>query len=321
MPVTKRLAAFLAGLLLMGAAEAAELTAEPVVVPPPGTAGRLAWRGGFALESDALAFGGFSELLVAADGRGAMLLSDRGHWLRLRLALEDRQGLHLVGVEGEGAPRPLRDPDGRVVRAPYHDAESLARLPDGSLLVGFERLHRLWRYPSGLDVPAQPVAVPGLRNALPYNKGIEAMTTLRDGGLLLIAEGGGDGASHLPAWLRDAQGAWHRLRYRRTPPFRPTAAALLPDGDVLVLERRFSPLRGFGARLVRIAGATITPSAAMAGEEIARLESPWPTDNFEGLAVYSSEHGETLLFLVSDDNFSMFQRSLLLMFALLPPME
>ena len=41
-------------------------------------------------------------------------------------------------------------------------------------------------------------------------------------------------------------------------------------------------------------------------------------DNMEGLAVRPGENGETLLTIVSDDNNSLLQRTLLLQFALPP---
>jgi len=39
-------------------------------------------------------------------------------------------------------------------------------------------------------------------------------------------------------------------------------------------------------------------------------------DNMEGIATRKGENGETLIYLISDDNFSSFQRTILLMFAL-----
>jgi hypothetical protein len=41
-------------------------------------------------------------------------------------------------------------------------------------------------------------------------------------------------------------------------------------------------------------------------------------DNMEGIAVRRGANGETLLYMLSDDNFSSLQRTLLLMFELKP---
>jgi hypothetical protein len=39
-------------------------------------------------------------------------------------------------------------------------------------------------------------------------------------------------------------------------------------------------------------------------------------DNMEGIAVHRDAHGETIISLVSDDNFSVIERNLLLQFAI-----
>ena len=54
----------------------------------------------------------------------------------------------------------------------------------------------------------------------------------------------------------------------------------------------------------------------MRAEELARLASPYAVDNLEGLAATKGPRGETLLWLISDDNFNPLQRNLLLLFEL-----
>ena len=93
--------------------------------------------------------------------------------------------------------------------------------------------------------------------------------------------------------------------------FAATDAAGLPDGDVLVLERRFPPV---GARLRRIDAAALAPGARLEGRELARLEGSDTVDNMEGLAVRQGPGGATLIYLLSDDNYSPLQRTLLMMF-------
>ena len=89
---------------------------------------------------------------------------------------------------------------------------------------------------------------------------------------------------------------------------------ILPDGDLVVVERRASILGGFGARIVRVPGASIEAGAELSGTELAVLEPPVTTDNFEGISVVATPDGRTLLYLVSDDNLWGFQRTLLMMF-------
>jgi len=57
--------------------------------------------------------------------------------------------------------------------------------------------------------------------------------------------------------------------------------------------------------------------ALPAPEALAELRQPLTVDNFEAVDAIRGPAGETLIYLLSDDNFSPLQRSLLLLFALL----
>ena len=61
------------------------------------------------------------------------------------------------------------------------------------------------------------------------------------------------------------------------------------------------------------------PGAHLAGEELARLEPPLTIDNFEGIAITRGAGSGARLYIVSDDNYSILQRTLLLMFELQAP--
>ena len=54
----------------------------------------------------------------------------------------------------------------------------------------------------------------------------------------------------------------------RRDDFDVSSARFLPDGDLLLLERRYTPGWGIAMRLRRIAGATITVGARLDGEII-----------------------------------------------------
>ena len=56
--------------------------------------------------------------------------------------------------------------------------------------------------------------------------------------------------------------------------------------------------------------------AVIESREIARLQPPLTIDNMEGVSV-TVENGQTIVWLVSDDNFSPLQQTLLLKFALI----
>ncbi len=63
---------------------------------------------------------------------------------------------------------------------------------------------------------------------------------------------------------------WAQLRYQRHSNYRPSGAARLPNGDLLILERRFTLLEGVGIRLVRVSESekrALAPDAATDGQE------------------------------------------------------
>ena len=59
----------------------------------------------------------------------------------------------------------------------------------------------------------------------------------------------------------------------------------------------------------------LAPGKTLTGKEVARLESPLITDNFEALAVEQQKR-RTIIWLASDDNFWPLQQSYLLKFSL-----
>ncbi len=292
--------------------EAIAIHAEPVPLiigePQALRVGGLRYRGGLALSSDDPRFGGLSGLAVFARGTGFVAVTDAGDWIAGSLSWDEGRP---VAVEN-ARMMPLRDSAGTPLTGKeLGDAEEVAATPGGGWLVAFERRHRLLAYaaPGSRGVRAFPAFD---TVGLAPNRGIEAMTFLADGTLFALSEGRAADAPHA-AWLVDNDRVVP-FAYPMGEFFLPTAAAPLPDGGVLVLERGYSRLAGVKARLVRID----SPRAGMpaAPREIARLEPPMTVDNFEALAVWRAPGGGTALLVASDDNFSPRQRTLLLAFTL-----
>jgi hypothetical protein len=270
--------------------------------------GRLELLAGFVLSGDNPRFGGLSGLWVAPDGGRLIALSDRGTlWLADTAHAADGR---LVGFAGWQVIKPGTAPGD----PPQSDAESLAVTGD-DLVIAYEGAHRLRRVP--LAAPSGPAAAlptpPQLSE--PHNVGIEALAALEGGALLAIAEGvrtpGGDRA----AWL--IEGGRTVLRsYAPAAGFAPTGADRLDD-TIYVLERGLS-LGGLLARVVMLDAAEVRPGARLVGRELGVLRPPAISENFEGLAVRRAPDGRVLLYLLSDDNFSAFLRTVLLQFALRP---
>lgn len=294
--------------------------------PATATAGALVFRGALELAGDG-GIGGLSGLWVADDGGRFVAIGDNGR-VASGLLEYDAAGW-MIGVADPRA-RPLAVEEGLTGKKRRTDAEDLTRLPDGGWLVAFERDHRLLRYPAG---DAGPEGAPGpvplpptVAETAPANGGLESLTRLADGRLLTIEEGEDGADRQRRAWLSRGAAApqrsadWLPLTYRTAPRYRATAAAPLPDGGALVLERRLSLIGGWSARIVRVPAESLRPGAVIDGEELARLEPPLLNDNFEGIATRRGPGGETLVYLISDDNFSPLQRTYLALFAL-PPMR
>jgi hypothetical protein len=307
------------GVAGMAAADPVTVKARPVPLdrsePPSTKAGKLEYRGGLQLESPDKRFGGFSALWVSPDGQRMLALSDVSDWLSARLVygsagelmgVADTEIGRLVGVDGYPLPAQTFETD----------AEALEALASGGFIVSFERHHRIWIYPPAtplfsLAPRALPVP-PGLKDA-PSNEGIEAFAELPDGRLLAITEGLREGHAFV-GWIGDGK-VWQKLTVATHGAYQPTDAKALPNGDVLLLERRYNPLTGVGARLRLIPAGQIVPGGRLTGEELADIAPPLSIDNFEGLGVRRG-NGEWLIYIMSDDNFQAIQRTYLMMFAL-----
>ena len=275
--------------------------------------GRLHFLGGLDLRSAEPAFGGLSGLDVTDDGR-LTAVTDRGHWFTASI-VRDRTG-RLVDLT-DPALGPLLDPQARPVAGEWRDAEALERMPGGDWLVSFEGRHRVWRYAAetgGLQGRPTPFPTPKGIAAAPLNGGLEALTPLPDGRVLMLAESLRRTGGSRAGWLVGQR--TEPLGYRTERDFKPTDAALLPNGDVLVLSRYFKLLGGFKARLERIPAGAIQGGAVLKGELLARFAPPLTVDNFEGVAVARDGDGATLVYILSDDNFHFLQRTLLLLFRL-----
>jgi hypothetical protein len=282
--------------------------------------GQLEFRGGLELASKYVAFGGLSAIHLDAQGVHLLGVTDKGSWLRGRIVYRGGRPAGIADAE----MAPMLGPDGKPLAAGHwYDAESLAQGTDGKFYVGIERVEKIVRFDigrDGLTARGQPISVPADFKTLTRNKSLECLAaapkgSAHAGALIAVTERSLDVAGNLRGFLLKDAGA-DRFSVTRSGEYDVTDCAILPPGDLLLLERRYSLVSGLGMRIRRIALDTIKAGAVVDGHPLIEADLGQQIDNMEGIAVHRNARGETIITLVSDDNFSPIQRSLLLQFAL-----
>jgi hypothetical protein len=283
--------------------------------------GSLEYRSGLVLTSSFRGFGGLSGIRLDAKGERFIAVSDKGSWFTGRIVYRGREMAGLEDVEAS----PLLGPDGRPITTTrgWYDSESLAL--DGSIVyVGLERVNQVLRYDfaNGFTrAVGQIVPLPPAAKRLPNNRGLEALVFVPKGQplagtLIAISERGLDAQGNIIGFLVGGKTPG-QFSVQRTDNFDISDAVLLPSGDLLLLERKFSWLGGVGIRIRRIPLAQVMPGALIDGPAIFNADLGHEIDNMEGIDAHVTERGETVLTMISDDNFSLIQRNLLLQFTLM----
>lgn len=240
--------------------------------------------------------GGLSGL--AWDGREGRLLAvgDRGQVFQVPVTPDDAPA-HLARLS---APRRMRD------------AEAIRYAPEHGWHVAFEDENAIAFYPGdakAMENSPKRVIYLGDKRDHARNQGVEALVLTDFGRLIAFVEGKGEGAQKV--WLIDGEDV-SETTYAATDGFSPVDAVAAPNGDVLVLERRFNGLPPpiFSSRLARVpamavaAGGPLTPVARF------DLASVLPSENWEGIEIVEAPGGPNL-WIVSDDNMQWPQNTLL----------
>ncbi|QDH33312.1 esterase-like activity of phytase family protein [Porphyrobacter sp. YT40] len=264
----------------------------------PGPTGTPGWdiAGVWEYDAESLMFGGYSALL-ALSGDRLRAFTDRA--FRMTLIAPDAQD-----------PQELIDRQ-LVARADANDLwdiESATRDPaTGRYWLGYENHHTIHRF-------TREGIVDGKRDLTGEvdwgdNGGAEAMTRLADGRFVVLPEGGRKGVIFADDPVEGAP--MQRFAFRNPAPgFAATDMAQLPDGRLIVLMRdviwafpTFTSLIAIGPPPV--AGGVFAP------ETVLQLDPAIPRENYEGLALRPRADGRIDVWLISDDNLSVIQRTLL----------
>ena len=287
----------------------AALVAEPVLLneddPDQRRVGALHFLAGWSLTSDDSRFGGISAMAV--EGGRVTAISDSGILLAFPVP---------GGPTGRVDVMPLPAGPGSPTRKIDRDTEAMF-VAGGHAWLAFENRNEVWRY-TRPGWRAEARAAPAAMRRWPTNRGTEAMHRLGDGRFLVISESL-EPDSTSPALLfpgdPTAGGEPVRLRVRPAQGYRITDAAQLPDGRLLLLQRRLTLLDGASAKLVVVDVAALETGRPVEGREIAHFAPPLTVDNMEALSI-TREGEQTIVWLASDDNYFPLQRTLLMKFAL-----
>jgi hypothetical protein len=285
--------------------------------------GRLIFRSGLNLYGKSRHFGGFSGLVIDPSGDSILAVSDAGSWMRADLSYN---GKYLKGLSNVTLG-PVLGSDGKPLKSDAdRDSEAMSLASGdsrkGTAYVGFERKHRIAIYPftsNSFGPPKGAMPLPSGAKRMRSNQGIEALAAIKTGRLkgTIVAF-----SERLPGKGGDLQG-WliggptpGAILLKRLAGFDITDAAALPDGGVVVLERRFRYSEGVQMRIRRVSQSELKPGALIKGEVLLEANDALNIDNMEAIFAHRASSGETVITLMSDDNFSPFQRTLIMQFAL-----
>ena len=269
-------------------------------LPEAGSNNGFTRDGVWEISSSRIDFGGYSALLVLHNN-ALRAFSDRGKRLTFAEPGQPQQrDVQFATVWDRGD-----------LRMTIPDIEAATRDPEtGDYWLAFENTHALIRYSVASEFTRS--RRPPSWQGWPENGGAEAMARLPDGRFLVLPE-------------RDATGLLYPVRSRRAKceplkfgfaipgGYNPTDMAALPDGRVLVLLRQLEWSWLPFATAIGIADPRgLADGAALDIDLLVRLETILPRENYEALALAGTEEDGTVrLWLMSDDNLSAFQRTLL----------
>jgi hypothetical protein len=239
-----------------------------------------------------------SDIVVTGQDR-LIAVGDGGVLFSARLVFD--AGQRLTGV-ADATLAPLVGDDGKpLTNTPRADAEGLTILANGDRLVSFEREHRIWLYPA---TGGPPRAVPSPAAKFPLNFGMEAIAATPAVGPDAYVVG--EEMSGKTWTCRVTLPCVEGRTVEKPGEFGLVAMNDLGEGTVAYLLRAYDPFRGSRITLQILRSTTVIAQMDLA--------LPLTVDNFEGLASVASPNGRTRFYLMSDDNGSSSQRTLLLAF-------
>ena len=271
---------------------------------------KLKFVSGVEIKSNHPDFGGFSGLIINED-KSLIAVGDRGIWLTGKIKIDENEKLveiingrlgHLKGNENN----PLYK-----LGKSYTDAESIEPY-NNKFVVSFERKHRILIF-NNIFLHSEIFYDRIKYLDLPDNGGIEAMAPLKNNSIFLLSENLIHPDDKIAGYLL-SDNKLKKVYVKKRGSFKPTDMLSLPDGNILLLERSFSPVRGASARISVIKSEDLEPNSVILPLTLDTLKPPMVVDNFEGISFLKLNDGGYYIFILSDDNFNFLQKTLLYQF-------
>jgi hypothetical protein len=258
-------------------------------------------------------FGGLSALLMLPDKQKTYLLNDRAY-LIVADSIINPETLAIECFKN-ALIRPLRGRSTNPLTGHYADAEGLSFDSDGKkILVSFERHHRVVTYN-----PTQKKLLPqkqyeALNNKnLPFNESYESVLRLKDKSIIAFPERYEVQEEILIGFRLLPDGKTVKNLYlKRDGGFWLTDIAQLANGDFITLERSFNIFDGMKTHMRHIKHDDFLSGKTADGKIIFTMQAGDGVDNFEGLDIVPQKDGTYMMYLSSDNNFSMLQKTLIL---------
>jgi hypothetical protein len=246
-------------------------------------------------------YGGFSGLVISNEGTEALVVTDKSFFFVLELRRNENDVLTGYSVIRKGR---ILSSKGEHLNGRNTDSESIVIDKNNNYYISFESNHRIMMHAKvegkGVFVPKHPMF-----RKLSVNKGIEALAIDADNRLIAIPEKPPSGISDIPIF-RLQNDEWEIVKYVKiNDNFLVTDAEILPEGLLLILERKFSWTQGFKTRFRLISldkfdnKEPVTVFTSTANQ----------FDNLEGVTLWRDKNGEMRILTVSDDNFHPLQQS------------
>ena len=274
--------------------------------------GQLLFQNAWELTSVNPNFGGISALNRLEDGR-FIGVSDAGTLI----------GFGLKGDDTADRPflAPLPGANGEELTFRDKDSEAIAYDPQsGRFWVAYEFRNAVRRF-SRSFARTERFVQPILMKDWSANSGPEAIVRLKDGRFIIFSEGYDLPDDSYEAILFSGDptlsgSAAASFGYFPPDGYKVTDAVQLPDGNLLILHRRISFPTGFTVKLGILDLKSIIAGESIKSKVIASLAPPLLVDNLEGITL-SKEDGKTIIWMISDNNFNIFQRTILMKFSLI----